>query len=109
MVLNRNRYEIKERGRFFFGREQNLADSVLEVTMAANEKMFNHLKEDPDMCDALRKLMKPEMDQAIDQAVRQTREETRASYIQKLAQSYVDSGEITNMNEAIKKAETVLV
>lgn len=51
-------------------RERELADSVLQVAMSANYDMFDDLKkEDPIMCDALKKLMKPELDAAVDAAI----------------------------------------
>lgn len=41
-------------------------DSVLQVAMKENEKLFDKVKkEDGDMCDALRKLMEPEMNEAL--------------------------------------------
>ena len=47
--------------------ERRLADSVLQVSMSANYEVFENLKkEDPIMCDALRELMKPELEEAAD-------------------------------------------
>ena len=49
--------------------ERRLADSVLQVTMSANYGVFENLKkEDPIMCDALRELMKPELEEATEKA-----------------------------------------
>ena len=49
--------------------ERRLADSVLQVSMSANYEVFENLKkEDPIMCDALRELMKPELEEAADKA-----------------------------------------
>ena len=50
--------------------ERRLADSVLQVTMSANYGVFENLKkEDPIMCDALRELMKPELEEEVRKAV----------------------------------------
>ena len=47
--------------------ERRLADSVLQVSMSANYEVFENLKkEDPIMCDALRELMRPELEEAAD-------------------------------------------
>ena len=40
------------------------ADSVLQVAMKANKKMFSGLKEEYTMCEELRKLMEPEFSEA---------------------------------------------
>lgn len=43
-------------------------DSVLQVALKENEKLFEKMrKENKDMCDALRKLMEPEMKEALAQ------------------------------------------
>lgn len=50
--------------------ERRLADSVLQVTMSANYGVFENLKkEDPIMCDALRELVKPEIEEELGKAV----------------------------------------
>ena len=42
------------------------ADSVMEVAMNTNKALFEEIKEDnPDMCEALRELFKPELEAAI--------------------------------------------
>ena len=49
--------------------EKDFADSVLEVAMSANKAIFQRVKEGAEVCEALRKLMEPEMEQAITQAI----------------------------------------
>ena len=59
---------VNEMAKFPEGSEERrLADSVLQVSMSANYEVFENLKkEDPIMCDALRELMKPELEEAAD-------------------------------------------
>ena len=45
-------------------REKELADSVLQVCIAANRKIVEELKGDDSMCQALREIMKPELEQS---------------------------------------------
>lgn len=67
---------VNEMSKFPEGSEERrLADSVLQVTMSANYEVFENLKkEDPIMCDALRELMKPEMEEAVDKKARDVAE-----------------------------------
>lgn len=51
------------------------ADSILELAMKANPKMFSKVKEENPMCEALMELMKPEMDAAVEKAVEKAIEE----------------------------------
>lgn len=51
-------------------REKKLADSVLQVCVAANRKIVEKLKEENRMCQALREIMEPEL--------RQSKEEGKA-------------------------------
>lgn len=46
--------------------EKIYGDSVLQVALKENERIFNKVKEDKDMCEALRKLMEPEMNEALE-------------------------------------------
>ena len=45
-------------------REKELADSVLQVCIAANRKTVEELKGEENMCQALREIMKPELEQS---------------------------------------------
>lgn len=44
--------------------EKEFADSVLQVSMKENARAFDIAKEVPDMCEALRELMRPELEEA---------------------------------------------
>lgn len=48
--------------------EKELASSVLQVAIKENKTMFLDLKEAREMCEALRELMKPEIDAVIKEA-----------------------------------------
>ena len=45
------------------------ADSVLQLALAENPKLFKQLKEVPEMCEALNTLMKPELDAALSEGI----------------------------------------
>ena len=45
------------------------ADSVIQLALTENPDMFEKVKEVPEMCEALQKLMKPEIDAAVNAAV----------------------------------------
>ncbi|MBQ8804324.1 MAG: hypothetical protein IJZ53_11865 [Tyzzerella sp.] len=55
--------------------EKEHADSVLQVALQENRKLFNELKEEGKMCEALRKLMEPELNEAKQQAMQEGRQE----------------------------------
>ena len=53
------------------------ADAVLQVSISANEKVYEEIKRrDPVMCDALMTLMKPEMEAEFDIRVKRMQEES---------------------------------
>jgi hypothetical protein len=64
----------------------NNADAVMQVSIAANRKVYDVVKEDYYMCEALRELMKDEIDRekaearekAREEAIVEAREEARA-------------------------------
>ena len=58
--------------------EREYADSVLEVVMKANKKIFSKFKEVPVMCEELAKLFEPEMKEATRIAETVGRTEGRA-------------------------------
>ncbi len=47
-------------------RERQHGDSVLQVALRENEDTFNEIKEERNMCEALVKLMEPEMKEAME-------------------------------------------
>ena len=46
--------------------EKRHGDSVLQVAMQENEDVFNEIKEDGSMCEALRKFFEPEINEAME-------------------------------------------
>lgn len=46
--------------------DKNYADSVWEVVATENIELISRLREDEEMCNALAKIMKPEIDEAFD-------------------------------------------
>lgn len=52
--------------------EKNYGDSVLQVAMKENEALFRQIKEDgKEMCQALRELFEPELNEAIQRGMQQ--------------------------------------
>lgn len=49
--------------------DRQYGDSILQVAVRENEKIFREIKEEGKMCEALMELMKPEFDAALDKAV----------------------------------------
>lgn len=57
--------------------EGKAADSVLQVALSANQKIFEKLKkEDPVMCDALKELMKPEIEEEMKKEKQKDRQDS---------------------------------
>ena len=48
-------------------------DSVLQVAVQENKEIFNKIREEGKMCEALMKLMEPEIKVVVDKAVVQNR------------------------------------
>lgn len=44
-------------------------DSVLQVAVKENEEIFGKIKEEENLCEALRKLVEPEIKEEVDKAV----------------------------------------
>jgi hypothetical protein len=55
----------------------NNADAVMQVSIAANRKVYDLVKEDYYMCEALRELMKDEIDREVEERSEKAREEAR--------------------------------
>ena len=51
--------------------EKNHGDSVLQVAMKEYEKLFKRLKDEIEMCQALRELFEPELNEAVQQGMQQ--------------------------------------
>ena len=67
--------------------EKQHGDSVLQVAVQENEEIFDKIKEEGNMCEALRKLMEPEIreevNKAVDKAIKYAEENNRKDMIAK--------------------------
>ena len=61
--------------------EKRHGDSVLQVAMQENEEVFNEIKEDENMCEALRKFFEPELNEAIEKAIKGVEESSQKEII----------------------------
>ena len=50
--------------------DKEFAESVLQVAMNKNKNIFGIIKEESEMCEALRELMKPEIDAEVDKRIK---------------------------------------
>ena len=60
--------------------DRNRADAVLQVSVAANREMYNRIRRMPMMCEALRELMKDEIDEEVAKAEKNGREKNIELY-----------------------------
>jgi hypothetical protein len=82
----------------------NNADAVMQVSIAANRKVYDVVKEDYYMCEALRELMKDEIDREVEErsekarveALKEAREKARAEAREK------EISLISNLMETMK-------
>ena len=88
--------------------EKDFADSVLEVAMSANKAIFQRVKEGAEVCEALRKLMEPEMKQAITKAVDEAVSEKDAVIANQSVIITDQSAVIADQSERIKQLEEEL-
>ena len=82
---------------------QNI-DAMLQVSVAENAKLYEKVRRNKAMCEALRTLMKDEIDKEIKEA---TEKEHKAN-IEKLAASYIETGAAKTKKEALKLAKAIL-
>jgi hypothetical protein len=69
------------------------ADAVLQVSMKANEAVYNKMKqEDRIMCEALRELMRPEMEEELARGLAQGVAQERRQGIQTLLSAFQELG-----------------
>ena len=61
--------------------EKSDADAVLQVSMSANYELYEKVRRDNTMCEALRRLMKDEIEEALDAAKQEGSVEGLASGI----------------------------
>ena len=75
--------------------EKQHGDSVLQVAMQENEEIFNNVKEEGTMCEALMKLMEPEVKEVVNREVK------------KAVNSAVKTATANNRKEMIQNALNV--
>ena len=81
-------------------RERNNIDAVLQVSVRANELIYEEVRREQHMCEALRELMKEEFEEERNKAITEGLEQGRAQGIaQGRADSIVDS--IRNISESL--------
>jgi aspartokinase len=73
--------------------DRNNISAVLRVSVDANQSVYDEIKEDETMGDALRELMKDELEEAHENGVEQGREEGLLSSIGNLMKSTTWSAE----------------
>lgn len=65
MTLERAKKLIVVANRLSNKDDKEFSESVLQVAVAQNPEVFSKVKEAPEMCEAMRELMKPEIDEII--------------------------------------------
>lgn len=86
-VLSRNVDEkdietfLKDAEGYIGKSEKSDADAVLQVSMSANYELYEKVRRDNTMCEALRRLMKDEIEEALDAAKQEGSVEGLASGI----------------------------
>ena len=66
---------LEETGRALEPGDKENIDAVLQVSVAANRDVYEKIREDKDMCEALRDLMKEQIEQEVEQGIKQGREQ----------------------------------
>ena len=69
--------------------DKDFAESVLQVTMSKNKGVFDKVKEESEMCEALRELMKPEIDAEVKRQVQEQVQKQVQEQVQKQVQEQV--------------------
>lgn len=84
--------------------DRELADSVLEVSIRANQKMVEKLRGDGTMCQALLEIMEPEIAKIKEETRQETRQETMRETILRAVEGFRDLGADENkIKEILKK------
>ncbi len=72
--------------------DRDNADAVIQASIAANRESYERIRrEDPFMCEALRELMKDEIESEIVERERKARQETRQEIRQETIRNLMDS------------------
>lgn len=78
---------IIEASKFSDKDEVEYLDSVLQVVMSRNVNIFKKIKEVPEMCEALYKLMKPEIDKLLSEKLNEKLSEKEAALALEIAKN----------------------
>ncbi len=79
------------------------ADAVLQASIHANKRLYDEIRRDLGMCEALRELMKDEIDKILEEATAKATEEAEAKAAAKAAEEAAKAAE-----EAAKAAEKAM-
>ena len=71
------------------------ADSVVQVAISGNKDVFEKVKEEQNMCEALKELMRPEIDAEVNNAVTIAAEEARKEGHKEMIYKLVSTGELS--------------
>lgn len=78
--------------------EKEYVDSLFQVVVSENQEIFDIVKEEErEMCEALRKLMEPEIKEAVQEAVQEATQQERKTNIQRTV------AKLRKMNESEDK------
>ena len=83
--------------------DKDFAESVLQVTMSKNKEIFDKVKEESEMCEALRELMKPEIDAEVKKQVQEQVQEQ----VQKQVQERMDAFYAENRSAIAEKDSAI--
>ena len=95
---------LEKAGGFRRQGDRNNADAVLQVSVQANQKIYQKIRRKTDMCEALRELMKDDIEAEIDRKVREGTEAAKKEVetLKKEAETVKKEAETVK-----KEAETV--
>ena len=90
---------------------QNI-DAMLQVSVAENMALYGEVRRNKDMCEALRTLMKDEIDKEVAEGKAKGKAEGKAeehkANVDKLADNYLQTGAANTKEEAINMAKAIL-
>lgn len=83
---------VREASRLTEPGDKNNVDAVMQASVAANRAFYEEIRRcDPFMCEALRELMKDEIESEIVERERKARQETRQEIRQETIRNLMDS------------------
>lgn len=73
--------------------DQTNIDAILQVSIAANKDIYEKVRREDPMCEALRELMKDDIEAAVEAAKASAREESKKEANLKFAEKMLRGGE----------------